>query len=168
MKSSIATGMMVGFGLVTSAFAQTDVRDVDHPARHAFARSLSATINAGQTQSNFPGFDVPDGQVLVIEFISTNCVLDSEDSIFFVRINLEFPSTDPIIPTIEHFVPVARQGNARGTTQLWVGAQNVRLYARNSQLGFINTVIMDFARTNTTTVASCSFSFSGYTVQAAP
>jgi hypothetical protein len=165
MKSSIAMGIIIGFGLVASALAQVPVRDADNPARHAFTRSLAVSANAGASQSNFAGFDVPDGQVLVVEFITASCVLHAEDSISFVRISLEFSTTDPIIPVIEFFVPVSKQGDVFGTSQRWVGAQIVRMYARNHPLGLEHTVIVDFARTNVTNSASCNLSIVGHAVR---
>lgn len=132
------------------------VRDVDNPAHHPFATSLSCNIDPATSQSCASTFPVPSGMELVIETFSVSADLASGQKGFgFIQVTTGGG-------TVSMAVPLSFTGTF-AIFDSYAVTQPLRLYADPS-----STVQLGASQTGFVGGAELNFTVSGYTVACGP
>jgi hypothetical protein len=135
--------------VATGANTPLFVRDVDNPARSPYAKSLQLQNTCGSQYIIQPG-EIPNGQILVIEFVSYIADVQPAGLIPFIGLGIA-NKLNILLPT---------RFNTGGTADEFVVSQQTRFYVPPNNGVTVETCF----RNNAQAVASndASFSVSGY------
>lgn len=139
-------------GVSNTSAAPLYVRDVDNPAHHPFATSLSCNITPPASQSCASTFSVPSGVELVIETFSVSAALASgQKGSGFIEVTTGGA-------TVSMAVPLLFTGTF-AIFDTYAATQPLRLYADAG-----STVQVGASQTGFAGGAELNFTVSGYTV----
>ena len=133
------------------------VRNVDDPARNAFAVFREYDVPSGSADQTFFVATVPAGKRLVIETVETGTNVPSGQSVIF-NLNTSLNSQ-----TITHLIAVAAQGNIPTIGDTWVGTHAVRWYTDSGA-----DVTVRLRRSSSAGGAFIGVTLSGYLVDLGP
>ena len=122
--------------VINNESSPVPIRDTENPARQPFQYAVGPTIPPGENQVCNENLTVPEGKMLVIEYVSAQIVLPLGQSVLSYRVYTDLGLG---LGDGHHFVPhsVAQSGlsyfTVGQTTRLYAKSGNVRICAqRNS------------------------------------
>lgn len=122
---SLASAFSAAPGVDVNVINQPQVRDADHPARHAFQTHLcTAGWPPGCVAGSGASFIVPANKRLVMEFVSAHCVAQPATETLS---NLTVSTLVNGVAVTHNLVPVFMGSTA--TAKIYAAAQQMRLYA---------------------------------------